>query len=498
MTCADCRELLLDLIYGELPAEKAAALELHLAGCAECREERAKLEGTRAAFAPLLSPAIPGALEEPSARFDEALLAAARAQIPAAAAPKLALLEGGGQASAPAPAISSGPARKKGPRWRMAALVGSVAAAAALALVVSTHQTDRVTGERPKLALEEEQARDAALDARKRASAAQAQTPGASEKPADPLAAQAEAPPPLAPPPAPARQEPIKAPVLEREVAAKKKAARDEGAEGGRIAGEGSAGMSKGDAPALQENGLAVIGGSASAGGLATNSGRGAGAGSAKAAASKEEADSAPAADVSLDQSKDKKAEAKPREQPPAAVLRFAPPPPAKSAAPAPSAALAPSILAAPVPLSPPPPAAAPHSTSRKSQRATAMDEPASVTIASEEASSSRPQGRYYSPAEKEERSAGAFLGAGKSELAAAHFASAGRLRLSEGNPAAGASDLLQALKLRVSLDQLDQAHALRDELARISPAQPGPLEEADRLLPSSAPPPPSAAAPPP
>ena len=50
MTCADCRELLLDLIYGELPSEKAAEVELHLAGCAECREERARMESTRAPF----------------------------------------------------------------------------------------------------------------------------------------------------------------------------------------------------------------------------------------------------------------------------------------------------------------------------------------------------------------------------------------------------------------------------------------------------------------
>ena len=65
MTHVEARELLLDLAYGELPAERAAEVELHVAGCADCTQERAEVAGMRRAASAL------GEMEEPSAGFDD-------------------------------------------------------------------------------------------------------------------------------------------------------------------------------------------------------------------------------------------------------------------------------------------------------------------------------------------------------------------------------------------------------------------------------------------
>jgi len=50
LTCEQVRELLGQLLEGALPDEERAALEQHLAGCAECRETREALELIAAAL----------------------------------------------------------------------------------------------------------------------------------------------------------------------------------------------------------------------------------------------------------------------------------------------------------------------------------------------------------------------------------------------------------------------------------------------------------------
>jgi len=151
MTHAESQDLLLDLAYGELPPARAAELENHLAGCAECQREKAALDEARRLTAPVRE------LEEPPEGFDDRILAAARAQ---------AQLEHGGNlgkvievqgnvrplelsaAQIDAHRAVVRETRRK-PRWAMrAALGGSVAAAAALALVVTSSLQSRREAER--------------------------------------------------------------------------------------------------------------------------------------------------------------------------------------------------------------------------------------------------------------------------------------------------------------------------------------------------------------
>jgi anti-sigma factor RsiW len=147
MTCAECRDLLLDLAYGELAAERAAEVEAHLAQCPECREERARLDRTRKLVAPLR------AVEEPPASFDEPILRAVRteATMQADGTPGTVV-----EVSASVKPLGLQPARvdphaevnvarkpSKG-RWtRRIAVAGSVAAAASLALVVGVSLQSR-------------------------------------------------------------------------------------------------------------------------------------------------------------------------------------------------------------------------------------------------------------------------------------------------------------------------------------------------------------------
>jgi hypothetical protein len=143
MTHAESQDLLVDLAYGELDARRAAEVEEHLSGCAECRAEKAALEEARRLSAPLRE------LEEPPAGFDERILQAARAEahhqhdgnvgqvieVTGNVRP-LGLEAARIDAHGPVKARAS---ERKRPRWMVrAALGGSVAAAAALALVVST------------------------------------------------------------------------------------------------------------------------------------------------------------------------------------------------------------------------------------------------------------------------------------------------------------------------------------------------------------------------
>ena len=152
MTHAESQDLLLDLAYGELAPPRAVELELHLAGCAECQKEKAAIDEARRLAAPLR------AREEPPPGFDAPILAAARAQaqlehegnigevIEVQGSVRPLGLEPG-QVDAHA-AVARREAQRR-PRWMVrVALGGSVAAAAALALVMSTslqqkHEDDR-------------------------------------------------------------------------------------------------------------------------------------------------------------------------------------------------------------------------------------------------------------------------------------------------------------------------------------------------------------------
>ena len=149
MTHAESQDLLLDLAYGELDAVRAAEVEQHLSSCPECRKEKAALEDARRMAAPIRE------LEQPSPGFDERILRAARAQ---------AQLEHDGNVGQVIEVTGSvrplgvdvaridahGPVKARSaerprPRWIVrTAVAGSVAAAAALALVVgNTLETRR-------------------------------------------------------------------------------------------------------------------------------------------------------------------------------------------------------------------------------------------------------------------------------------------------------------------------------------------------------------------
>ena len=152
MTHAESQDLLLDLAYGELPPDRAEEVLGHVAGCAECQREKAALDEARRLTAPLRE------LEEPSAGFDDCILAAAKAQ---------AQLDNDGQIGQvievsgsvkplglePARIDAHGPvaarSERRRPRWALrVALGGLVAAAAALALVVSTSLQTKQAKER--------------------------------------------------------------------------------------------------------------------------------------------------------------------------------------------------------------------------------------------------------------------------------------------------------------------------------------------------------------
>ena len=159
MTHPESQDLLLDLAYGELPAPRAAELAAHLAGCAECQREKAALDEARRLAAPLRE------LEEPSPRFDEPILAAARAQAQLEHEGNIGqVIEVQGSvkplgiepAQVDAHAKVAPRREQRRPRWMVRlALGGSVAAAAALALVVSTSLQQKHEVESSRLATEE-------------------------------------------------------------------------------------------------------------------------------------------------------------------------------------------------------------------------------------------------------------------------------------------------------------------------------------------------------
>jgi len=141
MTHTESQDLLLDLAYGELDAARAAEVSAHVDGCEECRREKAALDEVRKAAAPLRE------LEEPPPGFDHRILQAAAAQVRLEHENVGQVIEVTGSVKplgvdatridAHAPVRAPPPRRR--PRWMLrVAVAGSVATAAALALVVST------------------------------------------------------------------------------------------------------------------------------------------------------------------------------------------------------------------------------------------------------------------------------------------------------------------------------------------------------------------------
>jgi len=150
MTGDHVQDLLLDLAYGELPAERAAEVEAHLATCEVCRAERDDIVRTRALVAPLRS------VEEPRAGFDERIVQSARAEagLQADGTPGPTIEVSGSvkplglQAArvdplAPGVKVAQKEVSKRS-IWRRRATVGaSVAGAAAVALIVATSVTQK-------------------------------------------------------------------------------------------------------------------------------------------------------------------------------------------------------------------------------------------------------------------------------------------------------------------------------------------------------------------
>jgi anti-sigma factor RsiW len=152
MTSDHVQDLLLDLAYGELPPDRAAEVEAHLASCEVCRTERDELVRTRALVAPLRS------LEEPRPGFDERIVKSARAEagLQADGTPgptievsgsvkPLGLQAGRVDPLAPGVRVAKKEISKR-TLWRKRATVGaSIASAAAVALIVaSSVQQSRV------------------------------------------------------------------------------------------------------------------------------------------------------------------------------------------------------------------------------------------------------------------------------------------------------------------------------------------------------------------
>jgi len=154
MTHAESQDLLLDLAYGELDPERAAEVRGHLEGCAECRKEKESLEEARRLAAPFRE------LEEPSPGFDDRIRKAARAQaqlehdgnvgkVIEVAGTVRPLGVDAARIDAHGP-VKARPAERHRPRWVLRVAVGgSVAAAAALAMVVGNTLE---TGRRARLA----------------------------------------------------------------------------------------------------------------------------------------------------------------------------------------------------------------------------------------------------------------------------------------------------------------------------------------------------------
>ncbi len=494
MNCTDCQDLLLDLAYGELAPDQAAAVLAHAQGCAACGPELAKLQGALRAVSPLVT-----ALqveEQPRAGFDDELLAAAREAVQQRAA-----------ASAPveparAQVISLDSARLKRRGWLRAAVGVSVAVAAGLALVVSSTQTG------PPLKLAEEPAPAAAKASPAPALAVIAQQAQASKEERSPQEAERD--------------------VAEKQASGVRKKAAPERAPREKAKREAPAGV----ADALDDSGPPSGGGLGAlsgAGGAAAGLGAASNAGGARGAVS-----SAPNADVAGSADKD----VQPSKKRPVRAAAPPPPPPAQqrqekgggdlglalspprsddagerkdvkreqAAPPAEAKPAAPAVVVvarSPGPVSPqpakagdspsaalesfgpppkaesrahtptPPPSAAPRSVP-------AAAAPAKVAVAREEAAPAEGRASPLAIAEIHEQQA-----ASTSDPAAAArlWLRAGRLRSQAGDTEGAARDYSQAVEGFAVARLPDEARQAYDLLAALAPAQPAALAKARAAL---------------
>ncbi|HUJ28450.1 MAG TPA: zf-HC2 domain-containing protein [Myxococcales bacterium] len=426
MTHAESHDLLLDLAFGELDAARAAEVEQHVAGCDECRREKAALDEARRLSSPLRE------LEEPSPGFDEKILAAAKAQAQlthggnigqvievAGSVQPLGLQPSSIDARAPV-SVQREPRR---PRWMLRAVLGgSVAVAAALALVMSTTLQDRQAQTQAAAKSFEIKIEPAKLDKDAAAKAPADQPVPAAPPPVQQKTAESHAAAP--PPPEPAR----------------KKLAKREVSEAPR---GGSGGDSMVEVPMDFEGPPAQSLGAAG-GASAVQSGGGTGRRAqgelaANEVARRDEKQEPPPAG-------EKRAIA--HEVPPAAKLA-----PMPSSVPASVPSPPPATVSAPVALSAPRPAA---------KAAAAAQDPGALERRAEDA---RHAGNY--------------------SLAAGLYRRAAALQAEAATPNAGAAawDLAHAVECLAAEGQFDEARKVRDELVRLYPSEDTAFYAAQRAL---------------
>jgi hypothetical protein len=435
MTHAESQDLLLDLAYGELDAARAAEVEGHLSSCAECRAQKAALEETRRMAAPLRES------EEPSPGFDARILQAARTQAQIEHDGSLGqVIEVTGtvrplgveaaRIDAHGP-VKARPTPRERPAWmKRAAIGGSLAAAAMLALVVGNTLETRRNAERVAAARSDDyQIRVGRLPESTVGSAVREATKPATA-PAEPApipannvaggssvsqGALARGDTPVSPPP--------------RAAESSKDLRR-------RVAGSG------GDAPAVEE----------------------------QAARAKQQA--APLA-------KEKKSEEREQDRvvamdgyaPDALDARPEAVPPVKAAAPH----QAPARL----PQSGPPPGGSVAVSSGTAQSSM----PAQAPMASAQAE------RPATPASLEAGAQEARHAANYPK-AASLYREAATLRRRENDPSAAAWNLAHAIECLAAVGRFDEARQVRDELVRLFPAETGPQSAARRVLREVEPPP--------
>jgi hypothetical protein len=426
MTHAESQDLLVDLAYGELDARRAAEVEEHLSGCAECRAERAALEEARRLSAPLRE------LEEPAAGFDERILEAARAEAHhqhdgnvgqvievAGNVRPLGLEAARIDAHGPVKARAS---ERKRPRWMVrAALGGSVAAAAALALVVSTTLDAR----RPAAKVSQVRSEDyrirvkpaapEAVDPALRDAEARREVDGATAKEQP-----AAAPPPAAP--APVAQKKKLEPLAQR-TTAEKLPAKGERERADKDKQDGALDAVAGEAKAPSApppSGNVVAAGRGLSGGVASASGE------------------------------ERTAPAQPQEMPVAAR----------------QSAGAPAAQALSAPAAAPPRAALAESREMKAAAAT------------------RPKAAGIEASAQQARHAADYV------LAASLYRSAAEARQEEGDASAAAWNLAHAVECLAAVGRFDEARQVREELTRLHPSETTAIAAARRALREVEPPP--------
>jgi hypothetical protein len=432
MTHAEAKELVLDLAYGELPPDVAAEVEQHVAGCAECREEQANIGVVRASFAPMREP------EQPSHGFDAKVFAAAKTEaqlthdgnigkvievsgtvVPMQLAPS--------RIDAHAAPVPKREARRR-PKWMLPAALSSLAAAAALVLVIGTNvqlKSPAMT-EPERLAIHVQ-------------AAAQ---PSAAPAPAAPPAAEpAEAKPPMQPS---AKQH--------------KKGAIPLGAGG--------------DAADSSELGLRGASGAGGAGEL--------GAAAAAPAGNVQQREALDAREAETKRESARRTVAADKLVP-AAKEEFAPPPP-------PAAIARPAANEPVAGAAPPPSTEAQNATGTRPSPTVAQREPApaspSVLLAERKDSAGAPRSMAKAtqslPADLEQR-AEAARHAGNYALAAGLYRQAADER--KDDPSAAAWDLAHAVECLSAAGSFDDARAVRDQLSQSYPEQKNAAAAAGRAL---------------